>query len=193
MPATSTSTSTTAGTASATRSGFIQPERGALSLRHEGARRLRALEGPEARHLLRCGLEDLRRQARQPRLRVPGRADLCGVGRRLPQVRLVQHRGPEGRRRLSHACATRCARPAGPCCSRSASGATTSPGNGRKDIGHSWRTTGDIYACFDCIEDHGTWNRWGVLQILDKQDGLRVHAGPDHWNDTDMLEVGNGA
>jgi len=61
-----------------------------------------------------------------------------------------------------------------------------------KDVGHSWRTTGDIYNCFDCVHDHGTWKSWGVLQILDKQDGLRQHAGPDHWNDMDMLEVGNG-
>jgi alpha-galactosidase len=61
-----------------------------------------------------------------------------------------------------------------------------------KDVGHSWRTTGDIYPCFDCIEDHGTWKSWGVLQILDKQEGLRRYAGPDHWNDMDMLEIGNG-
>jgi alpha-galactosidase len=59
-------------------------------------------------------------------------------------------------------------------------------------IGHLWRTTGDITACFDCVVDHGTWKSWGVLQILDKQDGLRTHAGPDRWNDPDMLEVGNG-
>jgi alpha-galactosidase len=31
-----------------------------------------------------------------------------------------------------------------------------------------------------------------VLQILDMQEGLRQYAGPDHWNDMDMLEVGNG-
>lgn len=61
-----------------------------------------------------------------------------------------------------------------------------------KDVGHSWRTTGDIHPCFDCIQDHGTWKSLGVVQILDKQQGLRVHAGPDHWNDMDMLEVGNG-
>ncbi|MGZ8545712.1 MAG: glycoside hydrolase family 27 protein, partial [Flavisolibacter sp.] len=59
-------------------------------------------------------------------------------------------------------------------------------------VGHLWRTTGDIYHCFDCVKDHGTWKSWGVMQILDKQDGLRGHAGPDHWNDPDMMEVGNG-
>jgi alpha-galactosidase len=61
-----------------------------------------------------------------------------------------------------------------------------------KPVGHSWRTTGDIWDCFDCVEDHGTWQSRGVLQILDLQEGLRVHAGPDHWNDADMMEVGNG-
>ncbi|MBC7912818.1 MAG: glycoside hydrolase family 27 protein [Pyrinomonadaceae bacterium] len=59
-------------------------------------------------------------------------------------------------------------------------------------VGHLWRTTGDIYNCFDCIKDHGSWKSWGVMQILDKQDGLRKYAGPGHWNDPDMLEVGNG-
>jgi len=61
-----------------------------------------------------------------------------------------------------------------------------------KDVGHSWRTTGDIYNCFDCKIDHKTWYSWGVLQIIDKQEGLRKYAGPGHWNDPDMLEVGNG-
>lgn len=59
-------------------------------------------------------------------------------------------------------------------------------------VGHLWRTTGDIYNCFDCVEDHGTWKSFGVMQILDKQAGLRQYAGPGHWNDPDMLEVGNG-
>jgi len=59
-------------------------------------------------------------------------------------------------------------------------------------VGHLWRTTGDIYNCFDCINDHGTWKSWGTMQILDKQEGLRQYAGPGHWNDPDMLEVGNG-
>ena len=61
-----------------------------------------------------------------------------------------------------------------------------------KDIGHLWRTTGDITASFDRDVDHGTWKSLGVMTILDLQEGLRVHAGPDHWNDPDMMEVGNG-
>ncbi|PIQ20950.1 MAG: alpha-galactosidase [Cytophagales bacterium CG18_big_fil_WC_8_21_14_2_50_42_9] len=69
---------------------------------------------------------------------------------------------------------------------------TDKPWEWGPSVGHLWRTTGDIYNCFDCIEDHGTWKSWGVMQILDKQDGLRQYAGPGHWNDPDMLEVGNG-
>ncbi len=61
-----------------------------------------------------------------------------------------------------------------------------------KEIGHSWRTTGDIWCCFDCIKDHGSWKSLGVLKILDLQEGLRKYAGPGHWNDPDMLQVGNG-
>lgn len=59
-------------------------------------------------------------------------------------------------------------------------------------VGQLWRTSGDIYNCFDCVEDHGTWKSFGVMQILDKQEGLRQYAGPGHWNDPDMLEIGNG-
>ncbi|MFH0758734.1 MAG: glycoside hydrolase family 27 protein [Bacteroidota bacterium] len=63
-----------------------------------------------------------------------------------------------------------------------------------KNIGHLWRISGDIYNCFDCVKDHGGWNSWGVLQILDMRDNdeIRKYAGPGHWNDPDMMEVGNG-
>jgi len=44
-----------------------------------------------------------------------------------------------------------------------------------------WRTTGDINATFD---------RMTVIGL--NQDGLEKFAGPGHWNDPDMLEVGNG-
>jgi alpha-galactosidase len=61
-----------------------------------------------------------------------------------------------------------------------------------KDIGHLWRTTGDITACFDCEVNHGNWSSWGVMRIVEMRRDLRKYAGPDHWNDPDMLEVGNG-
>jgi alpha-galactosidase len=59
-------------------------------------------------------------------------------------------------------------------------------------VGNLWRTTGDIYPCFDCEFSHGTWSSWGVMKILDMRKGIRKYAGPDHWNDPDMMEVGNG-
>ena len=59
-------------------------------------------------------------------------------------------------------------------------------------MGHLWRTTGDICAIFDGILDHGTYKSLGVRQIIDLQDTLRRYAGPDGWNDPDMLQVGNG-
>jgi alpha-galactosidase len=59
-------------------------------------------------------------------------------------------------------------------------------------VGQLWRTTGDIYAGFDKNLNKGTWSASSVLTILDQQDSIRQYAGPGHWNDPDMLEVGNG-
>ncbi len=59
-------------------------------------------------------------------------------------------------------------------------------------VGNLWRTTGDICAQFDRDIDHGTWTQLSVMSILDLQKGLRKYAGPGHWNDPGMLEVGNG-
>jgi len=61
-----------------------------------------------------------------------------------------------------------------------------------KDVGQLWRTTGDINAIFDGIKSYGNWHANGVMTIVDMQDSLYQYAGPGHWNDPDMLEVGNG-
>jgi len=61
-----------------------------------------------------------------------------------------------------------------------------------ENVGQLWRTTGDISAVFDGYIDHGTWKQAGVMLIADQQQGLAKYAGPGHWNDPDMLEVGNG-
>jgi alpha-galactosidase len=58
------------------------------------------------------------------------------------------------------------------------------------DVGHLWRTTGDITHCWECEEGHGSWKSLGVLNVLDRQEGLRKYAKPGQWNDPDMLEVG---
>ena len=47
--------------------------------------------------------------------------------------------------------------------------------------GNLWRTTGDIRDSYDRMAELG----FG-------QAGLAKYAGPGHWNDPDMLEVGNG-
>jgi alpha-galactosidase len=47
--------------------------------------------------------------------------------------------------------------------------------------GNLWRTTGDITP---------RWDR--IYAILSQQEGLESYSGPGHWNDPDMLEVGNG-
>jgi alpha-galactosidase len=49
------------------------------------------------------------------------------------------------------------------------------------DVGHSWRTTGDIGD-----------NYASMLTIAKKNWALAAYSGPGHWNDPDMLEVGNG-
>jgi alpha-galactosidase len=56
-------------------------------------------------------------------------------------------------------------------------------------VGQLWRATGDIQDCWDC----GTsWGGMGVSHIIDLLADLYPYAGPGHWNDPDMLEVGNG-
>jgi alpha-galactosidase len=64
---------------------------------------------------------------------------------------------------------------------------TSKPWLWAKDVGNLWRTTGDISDCWDCKKD-----ALSFVRIVDLQDGLETYAGPSHWNDPDMLEVGNG-
>jgi alpha-galactosidase len=47
--------------------------------------------------------------------------------------------------------------------------------------GNMWRTTGDIQN-----------NYYSMAYIGFEQNGLEKYAGPGHWNDPDMLEIGNG-
>src|SRR5271165_4140653 len=52
---------------------------------------------------------------------------------------------------------------------------------GAEVVGNLWRTTGDI---------NDTYKR--MMEIVDTQSAIAKWAGPGHWNDPDMLEVGNG-
>ena len=65
---------------------------------------------------------------------------------------------------------------------------STQPWLWAKDIGNLWRTTGDIVPKWSTQKKD---DFLGVVEILDLQDGLQTYAGPGHWNDPDMLEVGN--
>jgi alpha-galactosidase len=47
--------------------------------------------------------------------------------------------------------------------------------------GNLWRTTDDI---------QDNWNSMTAIGF--QQNGLEKYAGPGHWNDPDMLEIGNG-
>jgi alpha-galactosidase len=64
-------------------------------------------------------------------------------------------------------------------------------GNG---IGNLWRTTGDISDVWNSKKKwpDGSCCQMGMVDIVDLQVGLESFAGPGHWNDPDMLEVGNG-
>jgi alpha-galactosidase len=61
-----------------------------------------------------------------------------------------------------------------------------------KPVGNLWRISGDIYPCFDCEFKHPeNWSSWGFMKIADMRKDIRKYSGPDHWNDFDMMEVGN--
>src|SRR6266853_4585366 len=65
---------------------------------------------------------------------------------------------------------------------------------GKEVGGNLWRSTADIS---DKWEGSTKWPDGsccsnGMLVNLDLQVGLASYAGPGHWNDPDMLEVGNG-
>ena len=66
------------------------------------------------------------------------------------------------------------------------------PWNFGKPIANLWRISGDIYPCYDCEFSHGSWSSWGFFKIAEMRKDIRQFSGPDHWNDFDMLEVGNG-
>ncbi len=68
---------------------------------------------------------------------------------------------------------------------------TAKPWLWAKNIGNLWRTTGDISDDFSTKQKGHDWEH-PMLQLLDLNEPLWPFAGPGHWNDADMLEVGNG-
>jgi alpha-galactosidase len=65
---------------------------------------------------------------------------------------------------------------------------TAKPWLWAKGVGNLWRTTGDIEDKWQAKDRYQN----GMIDIVDMQVGLESFAGPGHWNDPDMLEVGNG-
>ena len=156
---------------------------------HEGAGRLRPRQGPEVRHLLVARPQDLRRLHGVSYQHEDQDAqsyadwgvdylkyDWCSYGG------VAARHGPGG---LAEAL-RRDARRAGQ--SRTATSCTRLCQYGMGDVwkwgqqigGNCWRTTGDIN------------DSWGSLHgIYESQAGHEMYAGPGHWNDPDMLVVGN--
>ncbi len=65
---------------------------------------------------------------------------------------------------------------------------------GKEVGGNLWRTTGDIQDRWSGKKEWkpGDCCSYGVVDIIDAEAELYSYAGPGHWNDPDMLEVGNG-
>jgi len=68
---------------------------------------------------------------------------------------------------------------------------TAKPWLWAKNVGNLWRTTGDIWDSFSAKDKAHDWAH-PMLENVDSNEPLWPHAGPGHWNDPDMLEVGNG-
>jgi alpha-galactosidase len=57
------------------------------------------------------------------------------------------------------------------------------------EVGHLWRSTFDIGPCFSGCNE---WYR-NIDQIIDENNETPDWAGPGHWNDPDMMVIGNSA
>lgn len=64
------------------------------------------------------------------------------------------------------------------------------PGTWISEVAESWRTTGDIRACWDRTRDNISGWSLGVKDIINENRYLSAYASPGHYNDMDMLEIG---
>ena len=185
-PATSTSTSTTAGcSAAATRAGNLRARPRQVPGRHPGTAALRPRQGPEARHLRGRRHRDLRRLPRQPRPRAAAtRNSFAVLGRGLPQVRQLQQPAAcpqQTARYTAMRDALAAHRPADP-----VQPVQLGPGQ-RLDLGRRRRQP---------LAHHRRHQRTttpACCRSSTANVGLRRRTpARAHWNDPDMLEVGNG-
>ena len=68
----------------------------------------------------------------------------------------------------------------------------SSPWAWASSVAQLWRTTGNSFPCFECEKRFESWSSWGIMNIVNMRQVARKYAGPGHWNDPDMLVVGNG-
>ncbi|KZV90413.1 alpha-galactosidase [Exidia glandulosa HHB12029] len=76
------------------------------------------------------------------------------------------------------------------------------PWNWAPTISETWRISGDVWDSFDTVDDYCPCETMidckmsgfhcSVSKIIEFSASLGQKAGPGHWNDMDMLEVGNG-
>ena len=164
-------------------SGNLVPDPVRFPERHQGRRRLRPLQGPQARHLLQRRHQDLQHQRlpRRPRPRAAGREPVGVVGRGLPEVRQLQQPGCR-RAEAVHRDAGRAEGhgPQHPVLDlRVGAEQALAVGQGRRQLlAHAPATS--VTATRACSAS--CTRTWSLAQ----------YAGPGHWNDPDMLEVGNG-
>ena len=161
----------------------------ALPVGHEGARRLRALEGPQARPLLRRGHEDLRGP--------PGpkgheekdaltyadwgidylKYDWCNTDEGLDAERRLPDDEPAPARDRPPIVFS--------LCEWGSDEALAVGAWHRAPVAHDRRHPGLLGL------RHQAWAAWACPHPRHQAD-LYPYAGPGHWNDPDMLEVGNG-
>ena len=68
--------------------------------------------------------------------------------------------------------------------------AKTGPQRNWGDVANMWRTTEDITNAWDTGQTNGY--PMGIQNIVNVNVPLAAYAGPGHFNDPDMLEVGRG-
>ena len=158
-------------------------------------RRLRARQGPQVRHLLRPNTKTCEGLYGGPATggsweasaTRTGRAVVRLLGRGLPQVRQVRRRAQQvrgdarraPRHRASHRLQHQPVQRQAPACRPAAHlDLLDRPGEHRQHVAHRVRHLGDVGA---------------ISRASSTRTSPISAAGPGHWNDPDMLEVGNGA
>jgi hypothetical protein len=135
----------------------IHPTRSA-SFRDEGAGGLCAQQGPQAGHLFRRRRHHLRRPSRQPWHEYQDAITYAAWGIDYVKYDWCDSKGlnaPGAYTTMRDAI-----RSAGrPMLFSMCEWGDNKPWEWARDVGHSWRTTGDIYPCWDCEFSHER-SRW---------------------------------